>query len=84
MNNKESFRKFDIKFDEGIFLGYSFTSKAYKVHNHKTLVIKESIHVVFDKSNSFDLQKVKKVGIDIILDRLKLNEKWTLIERKIK
>jgi hypothetical protein len=75
LNNKDSFVKFDAKFDEGIFLSYSFTSKAYKVHNHRTLVVKESIHVVFDKSNPFYLQKVKKVGVYIILDRLKLNER---------
>jgi len=75
LNNKDSFGKFDAKFDEGIFLSYSFTSKAYKVHNHRTLVVKESIYVVFDKSNPFYLQKVKKVGVYIILDRLKLNER---------
>ena len=75
MNNKDSFGKFDAKFDKGIFLSYSFTSKAYKVHNHRTLVVKESIYVVFDKSNPFYLQKVKKVGVYIILDRLKLNER---------
>jgi hypothetical protein len=81
LNNKDSFRKFDAKFDEGIFLSYSFTSKAYKVYNHRTLVVKESIHVVFDKSNPFYLQKVKKVekvGVDIILDRLTLNERGHL------
>ena len=36
--------------DIGIFLGYSSTSKAYRVFNKRTLVIEESMHVVFDES----------------------------------
>ncbi|KAL4363272.1 hypothetical protein GQ457_04G019420 [Hibiscus cannabinus] len=31
-----------------IFLGYSLTSKAYRVFNKRTLVVEKSIHVVFD------------------------------------
>ena len=50
LNNKEKLGKFDSKTDVGIFLGYSSTSKAYRVFNKKTLVIEESIHVVFDES----------------------------------
>ncbi|GMI76671.1 hypothetical protein HRI_001336400 [Hibiscus trionum] len=40
--------KFDAKSDETIFIGYSLTSKAYRVFNKRTLVVEESIHVVFD------------------------------------
>ena len=40
----------DSKTDIGIFLGYSSTSKDYRVFNERTLVIKESMHVVFDES----------------------------------
>ncbi|KAK8621924.1 hypothetical protein V6N13_097552 [Hibiscus sabdariffa] len=43
-----SIGKFDAKSDEAIFLGYSLTSKAYRVFNKRTLVVEESIHVVFD------------------------------------
>ena len=49
--------KFDSKADEGIFLGYSTTSKAYRIFNKRTLVVEESMHVVFDKSNSLDPRK---------------------------
>ena len=35
--------KFDPKFDVGIFLGYSNTSKAYRVYNKRTLVVEESL-----------------------------------------
>ena len=49
--NKNQLGKFDAKSDEGIFLSYSKHSKAYKVFNKRTLVIEESIHVVFKESN---------------------------------
>ena len=42
---------FEPKSDEGIFLGYSDRSKAYRVFNHRTLSIMESAHVVIDESN---------------------------------
>ncbi|KAK8585732.1 hypothetical protein V6N13_050704 [Hibiscus sabdariffa] len=47
-NGKDNLGKFDAKSDEAIFLGYSLTSKAYRVFNKRTLVVEESIHVVFD------------------------------------
>ncbi|GMI67487.1 hypothetical protein HRI_000418000 [Hibiscus trionum] len=47
-NGKENLGKFDAKSDEAIFLGYSLNSKAYRVFNKRTLVVEESIHVVFD------------------------------------
>ncbi|KAI4338257.1 hypothetical protein L6164_016599 [Bauhinia variegata] len=35
-NGKNALGKFDAKSDEGIFLGYSLTSKAYRVYNKRT------------------------------------------------
>ena len=43
-------RKFDVKGDEGIFLGYSSRSKSYKYLNFSTHKIIESAHV---KVNEF-------------------------------
>jgi len=37
----------DSKVDNEIFLGYSDTSKAYKVLNSRTLVVEVSIHIKF-------------------------------------
>ena len=34
------------------FLGYSFLSKAYKVLNHRTGKVEESIHVKFNESTN--------------------------------
>ena len=41
--------KFDVKGDEGIFLGYSCKSKAYKYLNLSTNKIIESAHVRIDE-----------------------------------
>src|ERR1044072_2742885 len=37
----------DPKSDEGLFLGYSTSSKAYRVYNLRTKVMMESVNVVF-------------------------------------
>ena len=50
-NDKDNLGKFDEKSDEGIFLGYSLTSKAYRIYNKRILNIEESMHVKFDESN---------------------------------
>ena len=52
-NGKDNLGKFDAKNYEGIFLGYSLTSKAFRVFNKRTLVVEEYIHVIFDESNPF-------------------------------
>ena len=47
---KESIKgKFDVKSDEGIFLGYSCKRKAYKYLNLSTHKIIESAHVRIDE-----------------------------------
>ncbi|KAH9685562.1 Integrase catalytic domain-containing protein [Citrus sinensis] len=48
-------------FDANVFLGYSNSSKAYRVYNKRTLVVEESMHVTFDESN---LSSTKKVVVD--------------------
>ncbi|XP_070049707.1 uncharacterized protein [Nicotiana tomentosiformis] len=50
-NGKEALGKFDAKSDEGIFLGYSSQSKAYKVYNKRTQCVEERIHVIFNESH---------------------------------
>lgn len=57
-NDKDNLGKFDKKSDKGIFLGYSLSSKAYRVYNKRTLVIEESMHVSFDEPNPFKEDQV--------------------------
>ncbi|KAF7126581.1 hypothetical protein RHSIM_Rhsim11G0015400 [Rhododendron simsii] len=51
ISNIHDLGKFDSKSDEGIFIGYSLTSEAYKIYNKRTNLVEESIHVSFDESN---------------------------------
>src|ERR1044071_5638434 len=48
-NGKDNLGKFDPRSDEGIFLGYSHRSSAYKVFNKRTKKVKESVHVEFNE-----------------------------------
>ena len=41
--------KFDPRSDEGVFLGYSLKSKAYKYFNHRTKTIVECTNVKIDE-----------------------------------
>ncbi|XP_073153957.1 uncharacterized protein [Henckelia pumila] len=54
-NGKNHLTAFDAKSDEGIFLGYSSISKAYRVFNKRTLNVEESIHVIFDEDLTIDV-----------------------------
>ncbi|KAI3678626.1 hypothetical protein L6452_37925 [Arctium lappa] len=55
LNDREHLGKFDPKADEGIFMGYSLISKAYRVYNLRRKCIDESIHVKFDDHKSSSL-----------------------------
>jgi len=43
-NDKDNLGKFYSKADEGIFLGYSSHSHAYKAYNKRTMLIEEIVH----------------------------------------
>ncbi|XP_073137494.1 uncharacterized protein [Henckelia pumila] len=49
-NGKHHLTAFDAKADEGICIGYSSVSRAYRVFNNKSLTIEENIHVIFDEA----------------------------------
>ena len=46
LKDRENVGKFDSWSDEGIFLGYSSTSKAYQVYNKRTMKVMETVNVV--------------------------------------
>jgi hypothetical protein len=48
LRDKENLGKFDTKSDEGIFLGYSTNSRAYRVFNKRTGTMMESINAIVD------------------------------------
>ena len=48
LNDRENLGKSDAKSDEGIFLGYSTSSRAYRVYNKRTKTVMESINMKID------------------------------------
>ena len=52
LKDRENVGKFDSQSDEGIFPGYSSTSKAYRVYNKRTMKVMETVNVVIDKSSN--------------------------------
>ena len=48
LRDRENLEKFDAKSDKGYFLGYSSTSRAYRVYNLRTKTVIESSNVVIN------------------------------------
>ncbi|GKB43556.1 putative ribonuclease H-like domain-containing protein, partial [Tanacetum coccineum] len=47
LNTLDSLGKFDGKSDEGFFVGYSLSSKAFRVYNTRTRKVEENLHIGF-------------------------------------
>ena len=60
------------------FLGYSTLSKVFRVFNKRTMVVEESIHVIFYESNN-SLQKIESVndnlGLETYMGRLQIEDR---------
>nr|GEW03006.1 retrovirus-related Pol polyprotein from transposon TNT 1-94 [Tanacetum cinerariifolium] len=50
LNTKDHLGKFNGKVDEGFFVGYSFNSKAFRVFNSRTGIVKENLHIRFSEN----------------------------------
>ena len=60
LKDRENVEKFDSRSDERIFLGYSFTSKAYRVYNKRTKKVMETVNVVIDEVSESGSKKISK------------------------
>ena len=58
LKDRENVGKFYSRSDEGIFLGYFSTSKAYRVYNKRTMKVMETMNVVIDESLDSGFEKV--------------------------
>nr|GFB20953.1 ribonuclease H-like domain-containing protein [Tanacetum cinerariifolium] len=47
LNTLDNLEKFEAKGDEGYFIGYSMSSKAFRVFNKRTRRVEENMHVEF-------------------------------------
>ncbi|GJT04069.1 retrovirus-related pol polyprotein from transposon TNT 1-94 [Tanacetum coccineum] len=50
LNTIDHLGKFDGKDDEGLFVGYSINSKAFRVFNSRTRIVEENLHVQFSEN----------------------------------
>ena len=79
-NGEDNLGMFDARSDEGIFLGYSLNSNAYRVLNKQTSMVEESIHVVFNESDNGILsERFKELNVnkhfdDVSADELDAND----------
>ncbi|GKD94794.1 putative ribonuclease H-like domain-containing protein [Tanacetum coccineum] len=66
LNTLDPLGKFDGKSDEGYLLGYSTTSKAFKVYNKRTKRVEENMHIDFleDQPNVARCRKSSLSGKD--------------------
>nr|GEX01857.1 retrovirus-related Pol polyprotein from transposon TNT 1-94 [Tanacetum cinerariifolium] len=61
--------KFTGKADEGFLVGYSVTSKAFRVFNTKTKRVKENLHVRLLRNQS--IRKIKPTALDRLMSQEK-------------
>nr|GFB30793.1 retrovirus-related Pol polyprotein from transposon TNT 1-94 [Tanacetum cinerariifolium] len=47
LNTLDFMGKFDGKVDEGFLVGYSVSSKAFRVFNRRTIIVQETLHINF-------------------------------------
>ena len=67
LKDRENVGKFDSRSDEGIFMGYSSTSKAYRVYNKRTMKVIETVNVVIDESSDSSFEKgIEKLTKEIL------------------
>ena len=57
LKDRENVGKFDSQSNEGIFLGYCSTSKAYRVYNKRIMKLMETVNVVIDESSDSSFGK---------------------------
>ncbi|GJZ78285.1 putative ribonuclease H-like domain-containing protein [Tanacetum coccineum] len=50
LNAIDHLGKFDGKANEGFFVGYSINSKAFRVLNNRTRIVKENLHIQFSEN----------------------------------
>jgi hypothetical protein len=58
LNETPKVTKFDSKSIEGVLVGYSSTSKAYRIYIPTSRIVVESVHVNFDKTINIRAEKV--------------------------
>ncbi|GKF03675.1 putative ribonuclease H-like domain-containing protein [Tanacetum coccineum] len=64
LNIRDHLGKYEGKADEGYFVGYSVVSKAMRVFNKRTMIVEETLNIIFLKNTT----NVKGNGLDWLFD----------------
>ena len=83
LQDRENLGKFDTKSDEGTFLSYSSNSHAYKVFNHQTNTVMESINVVVNDDSSSPKEEMLKEEVVQTIEVNSDQEVSTLTQRHL-
>ncbi|GJS43333.1 putative ribonuclease H-like domain-containing protein [Tanacetum coccineum] len=65
LNTLDHLDKFDGKSDDGFFIGYSLTSKAFRVYNIRMRKVEENLHIMFLENKHIVTGDVPKWLFDI-------------------
>ncbi|GJY86514.1 putative ribonuclease H-like domain-containing protein [Tanacetum coccineum] len=65
LNTLDNLGKFDGKSDEGFFVGYSLSSKAFRVYNTRTRRVEENFHIGFLENKPMIEENGPKLMFDI-------------------
>nr|GEV81536.1 retrovirus-related Pol polyprotein from transposon TNT 1-94 [Tanacetum cinerariifolium] len=81
LNTLDSLGKFDGKVDEGFLVGYSISSKAFRVFNSRTRIVQETLHVNFleNKPNVTGNQSNPSAGVQ---EQFDVEKAWEEIEQQ--
>jgi hypothetical protein len=79
LNETPKVTKFDSKLIEGIFVGYSSISKAYRIYIPTSRIMVESVHVKFDESIDIGAEKGSSIVGDGAEGINALNDNQTII-----
>jgi hypothetical protein len=72
LNTKDNLDKFDSKSNFGIFLGYSSSSKAYRVYNNRILCLEKSMHAIFKETQTDKIVEILLYDINESVQHLSL------------
>nr|GEY16591.1 hypothetical protein [Tanacetum cinerariifolium] len=64
LNTLDNLGKFEAKGDEDYFIGYSMSSKAFRVFNKRTNIVEENLHVDFLENKPIE----KRAGLNCLFD----------------
>nr|GEX92993.1 hypothetical protein [Tanacetum cinerariifolium] len=62
LNTLDNLDKFEAKRDEGYFLGYSMSSKAFRVFNKRTKRVEENLHIEFLENKAIEKEHLKSTS----------------------